>query len=72
MKKKVAILALGAFLMTGLFGCGDKVPEGTAATVNGVAISQEELDMNYNQFLQLYQFYGIDTTADDVRLEAVC
>ena len=70
MKKKVAILALGAFLMTGLFGCGDKVPEGTAATVNGVAISQEELDMNYNQFLQLYQFYGIDTTADDVKLEA--
>lgn len=70
MKKKVAVLALGAFLMTGLFGCGDKVPAGTVATVNGAPISQEELDMNYNQFLQLYEFYGIDTSADDVKLEA--
>ena len=70
MKKKVAVLALSAFLLTGLFGCGDKVPDGTAATVNGVAISQEELDINYQQFLQLYEFYGIDVTADDVKLEA--
>ncbi len=70
MKKKVAVLALGAFLMTGLFGCGDKVPAGTVATVNGEPISQEELDMNYEQFLQLYEFYGLDVTADDVKLEA--
>ncbi len=70
MKKKVAVLALGAFLMTGLFGCGNSVPEGTVATVNGEPISQEELDLNYNQFLQLYEFYGIDVTADDVKLEA--
>ena len=70
MKKKIALLVLGAFLVTGLAGCGSKVPDGTAATVNGVAISQEELDVNYNQFLQLYEYYGIDTTAEDVRLEA--
>ena len=54
MKKKVAVLALGAFLMTGLFGCGDKVPEGTVATVNGTPISQEVLDENYNMVLRQY------------------
>ncbi len=70
MKKKVAALTLGAFLLTGLFGCGSNVPDGTVATVNGAPISQEELDMNYKQFLQLYEFYGIDTTTDDVKLEA--
>lgn len=70
MKKKLALLILGVFLVTGLFGCGNKVPAGTVATVNGVAISQEELDMNYNQFLQLYEYYGIDTSSDDVKVEA--
>ena len=53
MKKKLALLVLGVFLVSGLFGCGNKVPEGTVATVNGEPISQEELDINYNQFLQL-------------------
>ena len=70
MKKKVAILALGAFLMTGLFGCGDKVPEGTVATVNGTSISQEVLDENYNMVLRQYEsYYGLDVTADDLKLE---
>lgn len=70
MKKKLALLVLGVFLVSGLFGCGNKVPEGTVATVNGEPISQEELDINYNQFLQLYAFYGFDVTQDDVKLEA--
>jgi peptidyl-prolyl cis-trans isomerase C len=70
MKKKVAVLALGAFLMTGLFGCGDKVPEGTVATVNGTPISQEVLDENYNMVLRQYEsYYGLDVTADDLKLE---
>ena len=70
MKKKLALLVLGVFLVSGLFGCGNKVPEGTVATVNGEPISQEELDINYNQFLQLYAFYGFDVSQDDVKLEA--
>lgn len=70
MKKKIALLVLGAFLISGLAGCGNKVPEGTVATVNGEPISQEELDINYNQFLQLYQFYGYDVTDDSVKVEA--
>ena len=70
MKKKLALLVLGVFLVSGLFGCGNKVPEGTVATVNGEPISQEELDINYNQFLQLYAFYGFDVTQDDIKLEA--
>lgn len=70
MKKKVAVLALGAFLMTGLFGCGDKVPEGTVAIVNGTPISQEVLDENYNMVLRQYEsYYGLDVTADDLKLE---
>ena len=70
MKKKLTLLVLGVFLVSGLFGCGNKVPEGTVATVNGEPISQEELDINYNQFLQLYAFYGFDVTQDDIKLEA--
>ena len=70
MKKKVGVLALGAFLMRGLFGCGDKVPEGTVATVNGTPISQEVLDENYNMVLRQYEsYYGLDVTADDLKLE---
>ena len=68
MKKKLAAVVLGAFLVTGLFGCGSNAPAGTVATVNGVAISQEELDMNYNQFLEMYQSYGIDTTDEQLQL----
>ena len=68
MKKKLAVLVLGAFLVTGLFGCGNKVPEGTVATVNGEPISQEELDTNYSQMLQMYQFYGYDITDDTVKV----
>lgn len=68
MKKKLAVVVLGAFLVTGLFGCGNKVPEGTVATVNGEPISQEELDTNYNQMLQMYQFYGQDITDDAVKV----
>lgn len=70
MKKKLALLVLGVFLVSGLFGCGNKVPEGTVATVNGEPISQEELDINYNQFYSCMQFYGFDVTQDDVKLEA--
>lgn len=70
MKKKVAVLVLGVFLMTGLFGCGDKVPEGTVAMVNGTPISQEVLDENYNMVLRQYEsYYGLDVTADDLKLE---
>ena len=68
MKKKLAVLVLGAFLVTGLFGCGNKVPEGTVATVNGEPISQEELDTNYSQMLQMYQFYGYDITDDTLKV----
>ena len=45
MKKKLAAILLCTFLVTGLTGCGNKVPAGTVATVNDVAISQEELDI---------------------------
>lgn len=69
-KKKLAILVLGAFLVGGLSGCGSKVPEGTVATVNGTPISQEELDMNYTQLLQMYQMYGADITDDKVKISA--
>ena len=70
MKKKMAVLVLGMFLVGGLFGCGPKVPEGTVATVNGEPISQEELDVNYQQMLQMYQFYGYDVTDDTVKIQA--
>lgn len=70
MKKKAAILVLGAFLMTGLFGCGDKIPEGTVVTVNGTPISQEVLDENYNMMMRQYEsYYGLDVSADDLKLE---
>jgi peptidyl-prolyl cis-trans isomerase C len=69
MKKKLAVVVLGAFLVTGLFGCGNKVPDGTVATVNGEAISQETLDTNYSQLLQMYQFYGYDISDDSLRTE---
>lgn len=68
MKKKLAAMVLGAFLITGLTGCGSKVPEGTVATVNNVAISQEELDVNFEQYLQMYQAYGIDTSDETLQL----
>ena len=68
MKRKLAAIVLGAFLMTGLAGCGNKVPEGTVATVNGVAISQEELDTNLSQFMQMYEAYGIDTSDESLQL----
>ena len=41
MKKKLTAILLAVFLVTGLAGCGSKVPAGTVATVNGVAITEE-------------------------------
>lgn len=70
MKKKLAVVVLGAFLVTGLFGCGNKVPDGTVATVNGAPISQEMLDANYTQYLQMFQMYGADVASDEVKVAA--
>ena len=68
MKKKLTAILLAVFLVTGLAGCGSKVPAGTVATVNGVAISQEELDANFNQFMQMYEAYGVDTSGDTLHI----
>ena len=68
MKKKLAAILLCTFLVTGLTGCGSKVPAGTVATVNDVAISQEELDMNLEQFLLMYEAYGIDTSDETLQI----
>ena len=65
MKKILAAILLTAFLLT---GCGNKVLADTVATVNGVAISQEELDVNYAQFLQMYEAYGVDTSDETLRI----
>ena len=65
MKKILAAILLTAFLLT---GCGSKVPAGTVATVNDVAISQEELDVNFAQFLQMYEAYGVDTSDETLRI----
>ena len=70
MKKKMATLVLGAFLVTGLFGCGNSIPDDAVAVVNGDAITQEELDTSYNQLLQMYEFYGQDVKTDDVKISA--
>ena len=68
MKKKLAAVLLAVFLVTGLSGCGSKVPAGTVATVNGAAILQEELDANFEQFLQMYEAYGVDTTDETLQI----
>lgn len=68
MKKKLTAVLLCVFLVTALTGCGNKVPAGTVATVNDVPISQAELDANFNQFLQMYESYGIDTTDETLQL----
>ncbi|MBQ2432332.1 MAG: SurA N-terminal domain-containing protein [Peptococcaceae bacterium] len=68
MKKKFTAILLAVFLVTGLAGCGSKVPAGTVATVNGVAISQEELDANFNQFMQMYEAYGVDTSDETLQI----
>lgn len=68
MKKKIAAIILGAFLVTGLTGCGEKAPAGTVATVNDVAITQEELDVNFEQFLQMYESYGVDTSDETLQI----
>ena len=68
MKKKLTAILLAVFLVTGLAGCGSKVPAGTVATVNGVAISQEELDANFNQFMQMYEAYGVDTSDETLQI----
>ena len=68
MKKKLTAIFLAVFLVTGLAGCGSKVPAGTVATVNGVAISQEELDANFNQFMQMYEAYGVDTSDETLQI----
>ena len=68
MKKKLAAILLCTFLVAGLTGCGSKVPAGTVATVNDVAISQEELDMNLEQFLLMYEAYGIDTSDETLQI----
>ena len=68
MKKKLIAILLAVFLVTGLAGCGSKVPAGTVATVNGVAISQEELDANFNQFMQMYEAYGVDTSDETLQI----
>ena len=65
MKKILAAILLTAFLLT---GCGNKVPADTVATVNGVAISQEELDANFNQFMQMYEAYGVDTSDETLQI----
>ena len=68
MKKKIIAVLLVAFLAVGLFGCGSKTPAGTVATVNGVAISQEELDVNFHQFMQMYESYGVDTSDETLQI----
>jgi parvulin-like peptidyl-prolyl isomerase len=68
MKKKLTAILLAVFLVTGLAGCGSKVPAGTVATVNGVAISQEELNANFNQFMQMYEAYGVDTSDETLQI----
>jgi parvulin-like peptidyl-prolyl isomerase len=68
MKKKLTAILLAVFLVTGLAGCGSKMPAGTVATVNGVAISQEELDANFNQFMQMYEAYGVDTSDETLQI----
>jgi foldase protein PrsA len=68
MKKKLTAILLAVFLVTGLAGCGSKVPAGTVATVNGVAISHEELDANFNQFMQMYEAYGVDTSDETLQI----
>ncbi len=68
MKKKIIAILLVAFLTVGLFGCGSKTPAGTVATVNGVAISQEELDVNFHQFMQMYESYGVDTSDETLQI----
>lgn len=68
MKKKLAAILLGAFLITGLTGCGNKVPDGTVATVNDVAILQDELDANFDQFLLMYEAYGVDTSDQTLQI----
>ena len=68
MKKKLTAILLAVLLVTGLAGCGSKVPAGTVATVNGVAISQEELDANFNQFMQMYEAYGVDTSDETLQI----
>ena len=68
MKKNLTAILLAVFLVTGLAGCGSKVPAGTVATVNGVAISQEELDANFNQFMQMYEAYGVDTSDETLQI----
>lgn len=69
MKKKLAVLVLGTFLLAGLTGCGNSVPDGTVATVNGEPISQETLDVNYTQFMQMYQMYGADVSDETLKVE---
>lgn len=68
MKKKLTAILLAVFLVAGLAGCGSKVPEGTVATVNGVAISQEKLDSNFEQFLLMYEAYGVDTSDETLQI----
>lgn len=70
MKRKLATLVLGAFMITGLFGCGNSIPDDAVAVVNGEAITQDELDTSYNQLLQMYEFYGQDIKTDDVKISA--
>ena len=70
MKKKLAVLVLGTFLLAGLTGCGNNVPDGTVATVNGEPISQETLDVNYTQIMQKYQMYGADVSDETLKVES--
>lgn len=61
MKKKIAMVVLGLFFVSALAGCGNKVPADAVATVNGEAIVQDQLDAAYQQYLELYAYYGLDT-----------
>lgn len=60
MKKKIAVIVLGLFLVGALAGCGNKVPADAVATVNGEAIVQADLDVAYEQYVQMYSYYGLD------------
>ena len=69
MKKKIAMLALSLFLVGCLAGCGNKVPDDAVALVNGEAIVEADLGLAYEQFAEMYAYYGLDV--NDVQVQAM-